>query len=157
MIKKYLLIFLLLIAGLGSRAQSLSLDELKNLTNMTSDQLHNYLLVTKGFKKTGKQVYGGRNFEVFKSNRPDAAKKETLSLRSTENLGQNMVRQVLYFTLRPQDINTLLLQAKVSGMSLIFQGSDKYKKIYRYDNSLFMAIISLTFDKKYGTIQLEEK
>jgi hypothetical protein len=157
MIKRYVVIFLLLITGLCGRAQSLSFDELKNLTNMTGDQLHNYLLVSKSFKPAGKRVYGGRSFEQFRSNRNDPSKAETLSLRAAESLGENMVRQVIYFSLRAQDIKALLVQIKQSGMTMIFQGSDKYKDIYRFDNSLFMAVISLNFDKSSGTIQLEEK
>jgi hypothetical protein len=155
--RKYLLISLLLFAFSGGYAQSLSFDELKNLTNLNSDQVHNYLLVSKGFKGKGRQVFGGRDFEIFKSNRTDPGKVETVSLRSSEVTRGEVTRQVMYHTLRLQDINALLAQAQQSDMTMIFRGSDKYNNIYRFDNSLFMAVISISHDKKSGTIQVEEK
>ncbi|HEY4198649.1 MAG TPA: hypothetical protein VGM63_24075 [Mucilaginibacter sp.] len=155
--RKYLLISLLLFAFSGGYAQSLSFAELKNLTNLNSDQVHNYLLVSKGFKGKGKQVYGGRGFEIFKSNRTDPNKTETISLRSSEVTRGEVTRQVVYYTLRLQDINSLLAQAQQSDMTMMFRGSDKYNNIYRFDNSLFMAVIYISHDKKSGSIQVEEK
>jgi len=153
----YLFICTLLFAFSGATAQSLSLDELKNLTNLNNDQVHNYLIVSKGFTGKGKQVFGGRDFEIFKSNRTDQSKAETVSLRSSEVTRGETTRQVVYYTLRLQDINALLVQAQRSDMMMIFKGSDKYSNIYRFDNSLFMATISISHDKKSGTVQLEEK
>ena len=154
---RYLLICLLLFAFSGGYAQSLSFEELKNLTNLNNDQVHNYLLISKGFKGKGKQVYGGRDFEIFKSNRTDPSKVETVSLRSTEVTRGEITRQVVYYSLRLQDINMLLAQAQQSDMTLVFKGSDKYSNIYRFDNSLFTAVISISHDKKSGSIQVEEK
>ncbi|MDB5144820.1 MAG: hypothetical protein JWQ66_3533 [Mucilaginibacter sp.] len=156
--RRYLLItFLLLFACTGGYAQSLSFEELKDLTNLNNDQAHNYLIVSKGFKKKGKHIYDGRDFEIFKSNRTDPAKAETVSLRSSEVTSGEVSRQVIYYTLRLQDINALLAQAKKSDMDMVFKGSDKYNNIYRFDNSLFMAIISISLDKRSGTIRVEEK
>jgi hypothetical protein len=155
--RRYLLISVLLFAFSGGYAQSLSFDELKNLTNLNNDQVHNYLIVSKGFKGKGKEVFGGRDFEIFKSNRTDQSKVETVSLRSSEVTRGEITRQVVYYTLRLQDINALLAQAQQSDMTMIFKGSDKYSNIYRFDNSLFMAIISISHDKKSGSVQLEEK
>src|SRR5713226_4849702 len=116
--RRYLLItFLLLFICAGSYAQSLSFEELKDLTNLNNDQAHNYLIVSKGFKKKGKHVYDGRDFEIFKSNRTDPAKVETVSLRSSEVTSGEVSRQVVYYTLRLQDINALLAQAKKSDMA----------------------------------------
>ncbi|MEO6851551.1 MAG: hypothetical protein ABI203_01575, partial [Mucilaginibacter sp.] len=66
-------------------------------------------------------------------------------------------RQVNYFTLQEADINAMLAQAKKSTLSLVFQGSDLSSNIYRFDNSLFRASISLGFDKKSGSVQVQEK
>jgi hypothetical protein len=158
MIKKYLILTLILFSGAACSAQSLTLAELQNLTNMTNDQVHNFLLVTKGFKPKGKTVLNGRNYELFRSNRNDPAKVETVSLsESRQGMGGMSSREVIYFTPHPQDMNSLLEQAKRSSMSMIFQGSDAYQNIFRFDNSLFMAVIAVSHDKKSGTLQLDQK
>ena len=156
--KRYLIAISLCLTCLGIHAQSLSFAELESLTSLTSDQVHNYLLLSKGFMPMGKQVINGKSFELFKSNRTDPAKAETVFLgESGAHTYGNVSRQVFYKTRRVQDINVILRQAKQSSLTLNFIGSDKDKSIYRFDNSLFMALISIGADKKYGSVQLEEK
>jgi len=158
MIKRYLFIIALMFASMVCRAQSLSLEELQSLTAMNSDQVHNYLIITKGFKPIGNTVLNGKSFEQFKSNRISPAIAETISLGKTNLLmSGNTTRQVIYHTLRVQDINSFLAEAKRSTMTLVFQGSDAYQHIFRFDNSLFMAVINVGLDKKSGTVQLDEK
>lgn len=158
MMKIYLVAVLMFFACSGSHGQSLSFLELQSLTNMTDDQVHNYLLVSKGFRSIGMKVLNGKNFELFRSNRVDPDKTETVSLRvGIRGTSGNVSRQVIYFTLREQDISSLLAQARHSTMSLVFQGSDPYKNIYRFDNSLFMAIISTGLNNRSGSVVLEEK
>jgi hypothetical protein len=158
MMRRYLFAILLSFVCLAGYAQSLSFANLQSLTNMADNQAHDYLLLSKGFKSVGRQVLNGRNFELFKSNRTDPNKAETISLRaSTTGTSGNVSRQVIYFTLREQDIDSLLEQARRSRMALVFRGSDQYKDIYRFDNSLFMVIISAGFDKKSGSVVMEEK
>lgn len=158
MIKKYLFVVVLLFAGMVCRAQSLSLEELQSLTAMNSDQMHNYLVITKRFKPLGKVVLNGKNYEQFRSNRINPAIAETVSLGQTNQLmSGNTTRQVIYRTQRMQDLNSFLAEAKRSTMTLIFQGSDAYQHIFRFDNSLFMAVINVGLDKKSGTVQLDEK
>ena len=158
MIKKYLFVIVLLFAGMVCRAQSLSLEELQSLTAMTSDQMHNYLIITKRFKPLGKTVVNGKSYEQFRSNRINPAIAETVSLGQTNlMMSGNTTRQVIYHTLRLQDLNSFLTQAKRSTMTLVFQGSDAYQNIFRFDNSLFMAVINVGLDKRSGTVQLDEK
>jgi len=158
MVKKYLFIVVLLFAGMVCRAQSLTLEELQGLTGMTTDQVHNFLIIGKGFQSLGKVTLNGKNFERFKSNRIDPSTAETLSLgESNKMMSGNTTRQVIYHTLRFQDLNSLYTQAKRSTMSLIFEGKDAYQNIYRFDNSLFTTVINVSLDKKSGTVQLDEK
>lgn len=158
MIRKYLFAGILLFAGIICRAQSLTLEELQGLTAMTTDQVHNFLVINKGFKLLGKITLNGRSFEQFKSNRIDPAIAETISLGQTNQLmSGNTTRQVIYHTLRFQDLNSLYTQAKRSTMTLIFQGRDIDQNIYRFDNSLFTAIINVNINKRSGTVQLDEK
>src|SRR6185312_5889249 len=158
MIKRYLFIGVLLFVGVACRAQSLSLEELQGLTAMTTDQVHNFLIINKGFKPLGKIVINGKSFEHFKSNRIDQSTAETLSLgESNQLMSGNTTRQVIYHTQRLQDLNSLYTQAKRSTMTLIFEGRDAYQNIYRFDNSLFTTVINVSIDKRSGTVQLDEK
>lgn len=158
MIRKYLFAGILLFAGVICHAQSLTLEELQGLTAMTTDQVHNFLIINRGFKPLGKITLNGQNFELFKSNRIDPAIAETISLGQTNQLmSGNTTRQVIYHTLRFQDLNSLYTQAKRSTMTLIFEGRDAYQNIYRFDNSLFTAIINVNINKRSGTVQLDEK
>ena len=158
MIRKYLFVGILLFAGIICHAQSLTLEELQGLTAMTTDQVHNFLIINRGFKPLGKITLNGQNFEQFKSNRIDPAIAETISLGQTNQLmSGNTTRQVIYHTLRFQDLNSLYTQAKRSTMTLIFEGRDAYQNIYRFDNSLFTAIINVNINKRSGTVQLDEK
>ncbi|MDO3624815.1 hypothetical protein [Mucilaginibacter sp. BT774] len=158
MIKRYLFVIILLFAGMMCRAQSLSLEELQSLTAMTTDQMHNYLIITKRFKPLGKTVLNGKSYEQYRSNRINPAIAETILLGQTNlMMSGNTTRQVIYHTLRLQDLNSFLTQAKRSTMTLVFQGSDAYQNIFRFDNSLFMAVINVGRDKRSGTVQLDEK
>jgi hypothetical protein len=156
--KRYLFAILLACACSFSYAQSLTFEELQKLTNLTTDQVHNFLIISKGFKPIGKQVIDSRSFEAFESSRPDPKIKETVLLGvAGEMPSGNIGRQVFYNSKRLQDINSILQQAKQSAMTMVFVGSDKEKNIYHFQNTLFMAIISISLDKRYGSVQLEEK
>jgi hypothetical protein len=158
MIKRYLFVSVLLFTGMACRAQSLTLEELQGLTAMTTDQVHNFLVINKRFKPLGKIVINGKSYEHFKSNRIDPATAETLALgQSNQLMSGNTTRQVIYRTRRFQDLNSLYTQAKRSTMTLIFEGRDAYQNIYRFDNSLFTTVINVGLDKRSGTVQLDEK
>ena len=158
MIKRYLFAITLLFTGIVCQSQSLSLNELQSLTAMTPDQVHNYLIVSKGFTPIGKTILNGRNYEQFRSNRINPTITETISLgRTTAMIGGNNARQVIYHTLRMQDLNSILTQAKRSTMTMVFEGSDAYQNIFRFDNSLFMTVINVSRDKRSGTVQLDAK
>ena len=72
-------------------------------------------------------------------------------------IGGNNARQVIYHTLRMQDLNSILTQAKRSTMTMVFEGSDAYQNIFRFDNSLFMTVINVSRDKRSDTVQLDAK
>ena len=156
--KRFLLAVLLACISSFSYAQSLSFEELQKLTNLTTDQAHNFLIISKGFKPIGKEAHFGKNFDVFKSDREDAKMVETVMLgEAGEMPSGNIGRQVFYYSQRIKDIDAILKQARQSPMTTVFTGSDKEKNIYRFDNSLFMSIISIGLDRTYGSVQMEEK
>jgi hypothetical protein len=156
--KRYLFAILLACISSFSYAQSLTFDELQKMTNLTNDQVHNFLIISKGFKSLGKQMHFGRSFEAFESIRPDPKIKETVLLGvAGEMPSGNIGRQVFYYSARMRDIDAILKQARRSSMTMIFDGSDKQQNIYHFNNTLFMAIISVGLNKSYGSVQLEEK
>ncbi|MDB5134736.1 MAG: hypothetical protein JWP37_1339 [Mucilaginibacter sp.] len=159
MIKRYLFAILLLFVCAGSYAQSLSFEDLLNMTNMTGTQVHDFLTTSKGFKPAGTQMVNGRSMDQYKSTgggTPD--KIETVLVGAiVKSMAGSTSRPVSYLTLQESDINALLAQAKKSTLTLVFQGSDQKTYIYRFDNSLFRASISLSFDKKYGSIDVQQK
>jgi len=156
--RRYLFAILLACISSLSYAQSLTFEELQKMTNLTNDQVHNFLIISKGFKSLGKQIHFGRSFEAFESTRPDPKLKETVLLGvAGEMPSGNIGRQVFYYSARMKDIDAILKQARQSSMTMIFDGSDKQQNIYHFNNTLFMAIISVGLNKSYGSVQLEEK
>ena len=156
--KRYLFTVILFVVCAVSNAQSLTFEELLNLTGMTDEQANYFLTVSKGFKSTGLQVLNGKNEYQYKSNSSAPGKTETVTIDvSTNNTGAKTLRVVTYNTLQEQDINNLLAEAKKSSLTIVFQGSDANKNIYRFDNSLFRASISLSIDKKYGSVEVQQR
>jgi hypothetical protein len=156
--KRNLFTLLLLCVFAGSYAQSLTFEDLLNLTSMNNTQAHDFLMASKGFKSAGFQMVNGENMEQYKSSGRTPDKTETILLGvNTKGFGGNMHRAVTYLTLLEQDISSFIAEAKRSTLTLIFKGSDLNKNFYRFDNSLFRANISLSFDKKSGTVEVQQK
>jgi hypothetical protein len=159
--RRYLFIILLFFACSGAYAQSLSFEELLNLTNMTDAQSHDFLTTAKGFKESDAQTFNGRNYQEYKTVKGDADKPDKYEtvLIGTEvkTTSGNVAHEIIYNTTDEQDLNNLLAQAKKSNLTLIFQGADQNSNIYRFDNSLFHASISIAFDKKSGNVDVQQK
>ena len=151
--KKYLFALFLIFACLGVYAQSVSFGDLLNLTSMNDGQSHDLLASSKGFKASGAQTLNGRAYAEYKS-----AKGESVlvgaGIKSTSG---NVTHEIIYNTNLEADINNMLAQAKKSTLTLVFQGADLAANIYRFDNSLFRASISLAFDKKSGNVDVQQK
>ena len=153
MMRKYLLALFLLFACSGVYAQSLSFGDLLNLTSMNDGQSRDLLASGKGFKASGPQTLNGRTYTEYKN-----AKGETVLFGAgIKTTSGNLTHEVIYNTTQESDINNLLSQAKKSTLTLVFQGADLAANIYRFDNSLFRASISLTFDKKSGNVDVQQK
>jgi hypothetical protein len=156
--RRPLLIVLLLFACTFTYAQTLSFEDLQNLTNMSSSQAHDFLTASKGFKADGNQMLNGRTMTQYKLMHGTPDKTETLLIgASVKSLAGTSSSPVTYLTYQESDINNLLVQAKKSTLTLVFQGADLKSNIYRFDNSLFRASISLSFDKKSGSVDVQQK
>jgi hypothetical protein len=156
--KRYLFAISLFFICAAGQAQSLTFGDLLNLTSMTNDQAHDFLTLSKGFKSTGVQVVDGKNVDQYKITHGTPENLEIVLLGvNSKGPGTNPLRTVTYTTTQEQDINNLLAEAKKSALTLVFQGSDVNKNIYRFDNSLFKASISLSFDKKSGSVEVQQQ
>ena len=154
--KKYFIVSLILLGFISAKAQTVSFADLLNITSMNNTQVHDFLL-SRGFKQLGTETVNNKLFDEYKSNRtPD--KQETLLVGpGVKAPNGNTQRAVSYNTLLGTDLDNLLGQAKKSTLTLIFQGADVNRNIFRFDNSLFRATISITFDKKSGSLDVAQK
>jgi len=156
--KKYLFAIVLFFAGGAAYAQSVAFGDLLNLTGMTGTQAHD-LLLAKGFKSAGPQTFSGKTYDQFTKivkGTPDKTESVLIGAGVKTPSG-NLTHEIIYNTQQEQDMNNLLAEVKKSNLSLIFQGTDVSSNIYRFDNSLFRASISLAFDKKSGNVDLQQK
>lgn len=155
--KRPLLTVLLLFICCYTYAQSLSFEDMQNITNMNVTQAHDFL-TSKGFKSDGNLILNGRPMEQYKIVHGTPDKAETILIgASVKSLAGTISRPVTYLTAEESDINNILAQAKKSTMTLVFQGADQKGNIFRFDNSLFRASISLSFDKKSGSVDVQQK
>jgi hypothetical protein len=159
--KLYLFAILLLFACNGVYAQSLSFEELLNLTSMTDAQSHELLTITRGFKAAAApETINGKTFVQYtkQTKGTPADKNESLLIGAgIKNVSGNLTHEIIYNTTQEADLNSLLAQAKKSNLTLVFQGADLNSNIYRFDKSLFRASISLAFDKKSGNADVQQK
>ena len=156
--RKYPLLITLFFVCSYSYAQSLSFENLLSLTSMSSAQAHDFLVVAKGFKATGTQAVNGKNMEEYKIIHGTADKSETILIgESVKTVNGSVSRPVIYNTTQESDIDNLLTEARKSQLTQIFQGADLNRNIYRFDNSLFRVAVSIAFDKKWGSVDVQQK
>jgi hypothetical protein len=154
--KKFLLIIILCFAIKAGYSQSLSFTEMLNLTGMNNTQAHDFL-ISKGFKQQGTQVFSGKTYDQYQSGRAAAQAEYVYVGPGSKTPSGSTQRPISYSTLLASDMDNLLAQAKKSTLTLIFQGADVNKNIFRFDNSLFRASISVAFDKKSGAVDVSQK
>lgn len=157
--KRYLFAIVLLFAGAGVYAQSVSFGDLLNLTSMTETQSHDLLATAKGFKTEGSQTLNGKTYtQYIKVTKGTPDKTESVLIGTAVKSATGVItHEIIYNTAQDADLENLLAEAKKSNLSLIFQGSDISSNIYRFDNSLFRANLSLAFDKKSGNADVQQK
>ena len=159
MMKRYLFVVLLFFACTGAYAQSLSFGDLLNLTSMTDAQSRDMLASVKGFKAVGNMTLNSKTYVQYTKvtkGMPDKNESVLIGtpIKSTTGI---LTHEIIFNTTQSSDLDNLLAQAKKSNLSLIFQGSDVSSTIYRFDNSLFRANISIAFDKKSGNVDVQQK
>jgi hypothetical protein len=157
--KRYLFTTILLLVVAGAGAQSVSFGDLLNLTSMTEAQSHDLLATAKGFKTGGSQTVNGKTYlQYTKLTKGTPDKNESVLIGAAVKSATGVLtHEIIYNSAQEADLDNLLAQAKKSNLSLMFQGSDVSSTIYRFDNSLFRANISIAFDKKSGNVDVQQK
>jgi hypothetical protein len=159
MMKRYLFVVLLFFACTGAYAQSLSFGDLLNLTSMTDAQSRDMLASVKGFKAIGNITLNTKTYlQYTKVTKGTPDKNESVLIGTPIKSATGILtHEIIFNTTQSSDLDNLLAEAKKSNLTLVFQGADLTSNIYRFDNSLFRASISLAFDKKSGNVDVQQK
>jgi len=157
--KRYLLAAFLFFACTGTYAQSLSFSDMLNLTSMADAQSRDLLASSKGFKAAGNQTLNGKTYVLYtKLSKSTPDKNESVLVGAAiKNATGVLTHEIIFNTSQASDLDNLLAEAKKSNLTPVFQGADLTSNIYRFDNSLFRASISLAFDKKSGNVDVQQK
>ncbi len=157
--KRYLFVVLLFFACTGAYAQSLAFGDLLNLTSMTDAQSHDMLASVKGFKAAGNMTLNSKTYlQYTKVTKGTPDKNESVLIGTPIKSATGILtHEIIFNTTQSSDLDNLLAEAKKSNLTLVFQGADQASNIYRFDNSLFRASISLAFDKKSGNVDVQQK
>jgi hypothetical protein len=155
--KRTLLIVLLLFCGATVFAQSITINDLANISNLSNAEAHNYLTLGKKFKRQYIQDVDGNSIEHL--NRVGADhKEETVVIGVGSKLSSGAVlRTVTYTTSTSQHIINLIGQAKHMGLIMKLHGADVKNDIYLFDNDFFHIVIFLNHDNVSGSVEVHQK
>jgi len=155
--KRILLVALLLFCGAGLFAQSVTVNDLANISNLSNAEAHNYLTLGKKFKRQYIQDTNGNSIEHLNKIGPDN-KEETVVIGVGSKLSSGAVlRTVTYTTSTSQHIINLIGQAKHMGLKMSLQGADAKNDIYIFDNDFFHIVIFLNHDNVSGSVEVHQK
>lgn len=154
---KRLPLILLLFTCNYVRAQSLTLNDLTNLAQLTNGEAHNYLVHARTFKRDYVQVIDGKQIEKYKGT-DDTTKREMITIGDGQKLvsGQ-LLRNVYYATNNRKFLLNLVNQAKQSNFKLSFTGMDASNNIFMFDDDLYHIIINVGRAKGTGSVSVKQK
>jgi hypothetical protein len=154
--KKYLLIVLLCGLGFAASAQSITFDDLANLTNLSDGQAHTYLVLGRIFKHQYIEDVNGQTVEHFRSINPNQ-KEQTVVIGVSKALSNGTVlRTITYTTRDPQHIVNMIAQAR-RRLTMQFQGADAYNNIYVFDNDFYRVSMYISTTENTGSVKIEQK
>jgi len=155
--KKALLVVLFLFCGTAMFAQSITINDLANVANLSNAEAHNYLTLGKKFKRQYIQEVDGHQIEHLNRIGPDN-KEETIVIGMGDRLSSGAVlRTVNYTSVTSQHILNLIGQAKHMGLIQKLHGSDAKNDIFFFDNDFFHIVIFLNHDNISGSVEIHQK
>ncbi len=157
MMKKYLFIALFCFGSVNLFAQSITVNDLTNLTTLANPEAHNYLVLSKGFKREYTHEVDGNTVERLNKLTADK-KEESVDIGQAVKLSSGAIlRTVTYKTSIPLHVFNLITQAKSAGIHMRFQGADVKNNIYQFDNDFFHIEMLIARDNTYGFVQIKQK
>lgn len=148
---------LLCFCGANLFAQSVTINDLTNLSNLSNADAHNYLVLAKGFKKEFTQDVDGRETEHLNKINADK-KQEAVIIGAGNKLSSGTVlHTVTYTTGTTLHVFNLITQAKRAGIPMRFQGADSVNNIYLFDNDFFHIVMYISRDNSSGFVEIKQK
>jgi hypothetical protein len=155
--KKYLFLALLSFCGVDLFGQSVTINDLTNISNLSNADAHNYLVLAKGFKKEYTQEVDGRDTEHLNKVGLDKNQEKVVIGVGTKLSSGTILHTVTYTTTTPVHIFHLITQAKKQGLSMKFQGADSVNNIYLFDNDFFHIVMFINRDNTFGSVEIKQK
>lgn len=156
--KRFLFIAVLITASFCSRAQSVTMNDLTNLTNLDNDEAHNYLAAGKKFKLTAEQTVNGLQVQDYRDTRVNSPQIEKVTVgMGVKGADGSLLRTVTYTTNQSGFIQNLMNQAYDAKMNITFRGNDKYKYIYIYNSFLYIVSIYVNRDQSSSVVKVQQK
>jgi hypothetical protein len=155
--KKYLFLALLSFWGVDLFGQSVTINDLTTLSNLSNADAHNYLVLAKGFKKEYTQEVEGRETEHLNKVGGDKNQEKVIVGVGTKLTSGTVLHTVTYTTTTPAHIYHLITQAKKQGLNMKFQGADSVNNIYLFDNDFFHIVMFINRDNTLGSVEIKQK
>jgi hypothetical protein len=155
--KKLLGIAFLLFCCATVQAQTITIYDLTNISNLTDAQAHNFLVLNRLFKELYTQDIDGFNLQYYQFGKSDIKKETVIVGAGIKKDDGSLLRKVTYNTTQGAYLYKVIAQAKQSGLNLAFQGADRYKNIYLLENFLYSVHIYINVDNSGGTVEVQQK
>jgi hypothetical protein len=154
---KYILITLLTFCCANVFGQSITINDLTNISNLPNDEAHKYVVLGKGFKQEYLQGVGSNTLEHLHKTGTDK-KEESLIIGEGAKLSNgNILRTVTYKSQTTQHLFNLITQAKSAGLKMNIQGADAVNNIYLFDNNFFHITILVNRNNTFGSVVVKQK
>ncbi|WP_295719628.1 hypothetical protein [Mucilaginibacter sp.] len=155
--KKYLFLVVTCFCCVDLFGQSVTVNDLTNLVNLSNADAHNYLVLSKGFKKEYTQDVGGNIVEHLHKGGPVNKGEAVVIGVGTKLSSGTILRTVTYTSAITKDIFNLITQAKRLGLDMKFQGADSVNNIYLFDNDFFHIVMLISRDNSSGSVEVKQK
>jgi hypothetical protein len=137
--------------------QNIKFNDLVYFTSLTNRQVFDNLMQGNAFRQDYTTSVNGQEVEYFKSigAKPNSEKINVGVFTKLYN--GTILRTVTYTSNDPQNILSMISQAKRYGLLLKFRGVDDSNNIYLYDNDFYHVSIFLRRDQSSGMVEIKQK
>jgi hypothetical protein len=137
--------------------QSITINDLTNISNLPNDEAHNYVVLGKGFKQEYLQDVGSNMLEHLHKTGTDKKEESLIIGEGTKLSNGTILRTVTYKSQTTQHLFNLITQAKSAGLKMNIQGADAVNNIYLFDNNFFHITILVNRNNTFGSVVVKQK